>query len=86
MAGTEVTGGDKSRNFTTSITLNGATNVFAVLCSTSTAGVLTIVDSTRTICSVMPLVAGQNYPMAAKITGALTITLGGAANATLFYK
>lgn len=59
--------------------------ILGILVSTSTSGTLTITDraTARTICSVMPLTAGQYIPIKARSIGALALTGGGTFAATL---
>lgn len=66
---------------------NESGDLVGMLCSTSTNGTLTLVDGRgRTICNLMPLTAGQFYPMPFRYVSGLTATIAGTANITLSVK
>lgn len=59
-------------------------DIIGILCSTSSAGTLTLVDGKgRTLCNLMPMTAGQFYPLPARYISGLTATVGGTLNATI---
>lgn len=75
--------------FTATQTLVGAPKLMGILCSTSTGGTITIADlgggggAARTLISLMPLTAGQFYPLLMNTIGTVTITVAGTLDATL---
>lgn len=74
--------GDPLR-FTSSQTIVGAPKLIGILCSTSTAGTITIADTgggsgaARTLVNAMPVTSGQFYPLVMNTIGTVTITVGG---------
>lgn len=59
-----------------------------VLCSSSSSGTITIYDSATTttttaVVAVMPLVAGQYYPIGAALTAGCYVVIGGTAAVTV---
>lgn len=69
--------------FTANQTLVGAPKLMGILCSTSTAGTITIADlgggggAARTLVNAMPVTSGQFYPLLVNTIGTVTITVGG---------
>ena len=68
----------------TNTTLAGV-GLIGLLVATSTAGTVTIADSTGTLLNAMPVVAGTYYSLQVRLIGAVTITVGGTLDALLTY-
>ena len=67
------------------VTTMAGSGLIGLLVATSTAGVVTIADQTGTVLNAMPVVAGTYYPLNVRLTGNITITVGGALDAMLTY-
>lgn len=73
------------RNFTATDTALKDVNLVGIFVASASTGTLKLADATGTIVNTFSVAAATWYEIPARISGQLTITVGGTLDATAFY-